>query len=79
MTLDINDQLKALAEETDYLYYVDTEALTYVRGKGFVAYVEDLFISDQIHLKPDTRLIWAEKWILPMLKELDAPVGEPVP
>ena len=24
MTLDINDQLKALAEETDYLYYVDT-------------------------------------------------------
>ena len=77
MTLDINDQLKALAEETDYLYYVDAEALTYVRGKGFVENVEDLFISDQIHLKPGTRLIWAEKWILPMLKELDAPAVGP--
>ena len=76
MTLDINDQLKALAEEKDYLWYVDAEALTYVRGEGFAENVEDLFISDQIHLKPETRLIWAEKWILPMLEKLEAPVGE---
>ena len=76
MTLDINDQLKALAEEKDYLWYVDAEALTYVRGEGFAENVEDLFISDQIHLKPETRLIWAEKWILPMLEKLEAPAGE---
>lgn len=75
MTLDINDQLKALAEEKDYLYYADAEALTYVRGEGFVENAEDLFISDQIHLKPGTRLIWAEKWIVPMLKKLGAPAG----
>ena len=73
MTLDINDQLKALAEEKDYLWYVDAEALTYVRGEGFVENAEGLFISDQIHLKPGTRLIWAQQWILPMLEELGAP------
>ena len=52
---------------------MDAKALTYIRGEGFAANVEDLFISDQIHLTPDARRIWAEKWILPMLKTLDAP------
>ncbi len=75
MTLNINDQLKALAEEKDYLYYVDAESLTYIRGEGFVDHVEDLFISDAIHLTPAARRIWAEKWILPVLKELQAPLS----
>lgn len=75
MTLDINDQLKALAEEKDYLFYVDAEELTYIRGRGFVENVEDLFISDAIHLTPAARLVWAEKWILPALEQLDAPAA----
>ena len=77
MTLEINDQLKELCDETDYLEFVDAEALTYNReAHEFVDDVESLFIEDQIHLTEEARITWAENWILPKLEELNAPVTD---
>lgn len=77
MTLEINDQLKAFCDETDYMVYVDAEALTYDREAGaFVDGVESLFNDDQIHLTDAARITWAENWILPMMEELGAPLAE---
>lgn len=71
MTLDINDQLRAFCEETDYMYYVDAEALTYDRStRQFTDHAADLFLKDQIHLTDAARKVWAEKWILPMMEKL---------
>ena len=74
MTLDINDQLKAFCEENDYMYFVDAEAISYDREAGaFVDGVDSLFIEDGIHLTGDSRITWANNWIIPVLEELDAP------
>ena len=77
MTLEINDQLKQFCDETDYMYYVDAEELTYSRETGeFVDGVNDLFVDDLIHLTPEARITWANNWIIPMLEELNAPKAE---
>lgn len=77
MTLDINDQLKAFCEENEYMYFLDTEAISYDREAGaFVEDVDTLFIEDGIHLTPASRIEWAKNWILPCLEALDAPKAE---
>lgn len=74
MTLEINDQLKAYCEETDYMIFIDAESLTYDREAGsFVEGVESLFVEDMIHLTEEARITWAQNWIIPMLEELEAP------
>ena len=74
MTLNINEQLKAFCETKDYMHYIDAEALTYDRNTGkFTDHVKDLFLDDQIHLTPEARRIWAEKWILPAMDKLVTP------
>ena len=75
MTLDINDQLRELCNRTDYMVYIDAEALTYDRQKAtFVNGVESMFKKDQIHLTEESRIRWAKKWILPELEALGAPL-----
>jgi len=59
----VNRALWELAEETDYLSFVDSEALTYQDGR----YAEDYFIKDGIHLTHEARLSWAKEYILPAL------------
>lgn len=70
ITLELNDWLREFCEDKEYMYYVDAEALTYIRGSGFVEDVDTLFIEDQIHLTPEARITWAQQWILPMLETL---------
>ena len=77
MTLDINDQLKAFCEENDYMIFVDAEALTYDREtKSFVDGVEAMFNDDQIHLTRDSRITWANTWMIPVMEELNAPKAD---
>ena len=74
MTLMINDQLKEFCDETDYMIFVDAEALTYDRDSGsLVDDVESLFNDDQIHLTDAARITWAQNWMLPLMEELDMP------
>lgn len=70
ITLGMNDWLRDFCADKDYMYYVDAEELTYVRGSGFVEDVDTLFIEDKVHLTPETRITWAQQWILPMLETL---------
>lgn len=66
LTQRINEGLKRLCEETDYLYFVNASALTF-NGE---TYAEKLFIEDGIHLNHDGQLRWCEEYIHPMLESL---------
>lgn len=66
MTLEINDQLRKLAEETDYLYYVDANDLTY-DGANFD---ESLFVKDMIHLNHEGQMRWYEGYIKPAIEQV---------
>lgn len=66
LTLTINERLQKLAGETDYLYYVDANALTY-NGTNFNA---TLFIEDGIHLNHDGQLRWYNEYIKPMIEQV---------
>ncbi len=71
MTIEINNQLEEYCNETDYMHFVDSEAMTYnVETKTFN---KSLFLNDGIHLTPAARIQWANNYILPKLEELDAP------
>lgn len=77
VTLQINDRLRELCEQTDYMYFVDAESLTYDRAAGdFVENVDQLFIADRIHFTKEVRRQWAQTWIIPMLEQLNAPRRE---
>ncbi len=65
LTLTINERLQKLAEETDYLYYVDANALTY-DGTNLDA---TLFIEDGIHLNHDGQMRWYNEYIKPMIEQ----------
>lgn len=71
MTREINRELRALCEETDYMTFVDTEDLTF----DGTAYAEELFISDGIHLTHEARLRWRDEYILPALERVIAENG----
>ena len=58
--------LQQYADETDYLYYVDAEAMTY-DGQD---YRTDLFRKDGIHLNHEGELLWCKDYIAPMLQQI---------
>ncbi len=66
MTQMINKELQQYADETDYLYYVDAEAMTY-DGQD---YRTDLFRKDGIHLNHEGELLWCKDYIVPMLQQI---------
>lgn len=66
LTRMINEELKKLCDETDYLYFVDAEEMTF-NGSTYAA---ELFVSDGIHLNHDGQLLWMESYIQPMIEEL---------
>ena len=66
MTIEINKQLAELAEEEDYLIFVDANEMTY-DGENFNT---DIFEDDQIHLNHDGQMLWYENYIEPVLAEL---------
>lgn len=66
LTLEINRQLEQLAEETDYLYYVDANAMTY-DGTDFD---RSLFVEDGIHLNHEGQMRWYNEYIQPMMERV---------
>lgn len=53
--------------KVDYMYYVDAEDMT-VDENG--EHIEDMFISDGIHLTHESRIRWAEEYIKPVLDKV---------
>ncbi len=66
MTQEINRQLKELCQNTEYMYFVDAEEMTF-DGKE---YKEELFRKDKIHLNHDGQLLWCNNYIKPMLEKI---------
>ena len=66
LTQMINDELEKLCEETDYLYFVDAEKMTY----DGAAFASELFKADGIHLNHEGQLLWKEGYIQPMIEQL---------
>ena len=66
LTQMINNELEKLCEETDYLYFVDAEKMTY----DGAAFASELFKSDGIHLNHEGQLLWMEEYIQPMIEQL---------
>lgn len=69
LTRMINAELKKLCDETDYLYFIDAEEMTF----DGTSYAVDLFVKDGIHLNHDGQLLWMEQYIAPMIEQL---IGE---
>jgi len=71
LTQKINEELAKLAEETDYIYFVDASDLTY-DGSTFA---EELFIDDGIHLNEDGQHAWDDGYIKPAIELVIAENG----
>ena len=63
----VNQRLRELADQTDYLYFVDAEEMT-LDEEGNP--IPDMFISDGIHLTHDSRVRWANEYIKPVLETI---------
>ena len=63
----VNQQLRELASQTDYLYFVDAEDMT-LDAEG--NHRTEKFISDGIHLTHESRIRWAEDYIKPILEQV---------
>lgn len=66
LTQRINEALKKLCDETDYLYFVDASDMTF----DGTEYAEELFISDGIHLNRKGQMQWCEGYIRPQIKQM---------
>ena len=66
LTQELNRQLAAFCEEKDYMIFADASEMTYDGS----SYRSELFIDDGIHLNHDGLLLWANNYILPVLKQL---------
>ena len=66
LTKQINRKLEELCERTEYMSFVDAEAMTYENGE----FKTELFRKDQIHLNHDGQLLWANEYILPVLESM---------
>lgn len=66
LTKMINEQLKTLCDEYEYLYFVDASEMTYQNG----IFNNSLFCEDGIHLNHDGQLEWGNKYIVPMIDDL---------
>ena len=62
----VNETLKEYCESVDWLYYVDSEDMTFSDGE----YKEEYFIKDGIHLTHEARLKWRDLYIRPMLEKV---------
>lgn len=62
----INQALREFAAQTDYLYFVDAEAMT-VDENG--VHKDYMFVQDGIHLTHDARIHWANAYIKPVLSQ----------
>ena len=65
MVRRVNTFLKDYCEEYDYLYYVDSEDMTFDDD-----YIRDFFIKDGIHLTHEARFLWRDRYIKPMLEKV---------
>lgn len=63
LTQKVNDELEKYCDSKDYMYFVDSEDMTYQNGE----YREDLFIKDGIHLNHTGQLLWRDEYIKPAL------------
>ena len=59
LTQKVNDELEKYCDSKDYMYFVDSEDMTYQNGE----YREDLFIKDGIHLNHTGQLLWRDEYI----------------
>ena len=66
LTQKVNDELEAYCNSKDYMYFVDSEDMTYQNGE----YREDLFIKDGIHLNHTGQLLWRDEYIKPALDKV---------
>lgn len=66
MTLEINRQLEAYAQETDYVSFVDANAMTYDGSKFY----ENLFHEDMIHLNHEGQMLWYREYIKPAIEQV---------
>ncbi|MGN1234447.1 MAG: GDSL-type esterase/lipase family protein [Christensenellaceae bacterium] len=71
LTHKVNSELKLLCESVDYMYFVDSEDMTF----DGTAYKDELFISDGIHLNHDGQLMWCNNFIRPGIAEIIAERG----
>ena len=63
LTQMVNDELEKYCNSKEYMYFVDSEDMTYQNGE----YREDLFIKDGIHLNHTGQLLWRDEYIKPAL------------
>lgn len=66
ITMQINQRLKKLCDQTEWLHFVDASQMTY----DGVAYADHLFQSDGIHLNNKGQLLWMKDYIQPMIEQL---------
>lgn len=66
LTQSINESLKKLCDETDYLCFVDASDMTF----DGTNYAEELFVSDKIHLNHEGQLRWCEGYIRPQIERM---------
>lgn len=66
LTQKVNDELEKYCDSKDYMYFVDSEDMTYQNGE----YREDLFIKDGIHLNHTGQLLWRDEYIKPALDKV---------
>ena len=66
LTQKVNDELEKYCDSKDYMYFVDSEDMTYQNGE----YREDLFIKDGIHLNHIGQLLWRDEYIKPALDKV---------
>lgn len=66
LTQKVNDELEKYCDSKDYMYFVDSEDMTYQDGE----YREDLFIKDGIHLNHTGQLLWRDEYIKPALDKV---------
>ncbi|MGN0744688.1 MAG: GDSL-type esterase/lipase family protein [Christensenellales bacterium] len=71
LTKRINRELKALCDNTDYMYFIDAESMTF----DGTEYKDELFISDGIHLNHDGQLLWCNNYISPKIADIIAERG----
>ena len=62
----VNDELEEYCNSKDYMYFVDSEDMTYQNGE----YRDDLFIKDGIHLNHTGQLLWRDEYIKPALDKV---------
>lgn len=66
LTQMVNDELEEYCNSKDYMYFVDSEDMTYQNGE----YREDLFIKNGIHLNHTGQLLWRDEYIKPALDKV---------